>query len=455
MNPRLDLFPITTEVRQTPDGERLFIAGCDIVALAATFGTPLYVFDQATMDGAVASYRAALGQAYPGQSALTFAGKAFMCVALAQWTQQQDLWLDCTGAGELYVAKMAGVPRERTLVHGVNKTNEDLRAAVEQAGVIVVDNGSELRRLATILGRSVAQQSTQMASPGQPRQPEPAIWLRVRPGVAVDTHAYRQTGQEDSKFGMSLAEAVDAVLFCLQHDLQVEGVHFHQGSHFHDVTPIGPGLERVLDMVEELHGQTGWSPTVLSPGGGWGVPYHEDDLPHPSIETYVEFVAQQLARGCEERGLPLPVLHLEPGRSLVGRAGVAIYSVGAVKQSASRRWLLVDGGMADNPRPALYGARYSALAVAEPNRPAVGPAWIAGPYCETGDILIHDLPMPDMIAGELLAVPVSGAYHINMSSNYNGARKPAVLWLRNGEARLVLRRETVQDLVGRDVGLAT
>jgi diaminopimelate decarboxylase len=438
---RLDLFPLTAAISATNNGERLTIAGCDLEQLAAHFGTPLYLYDQDTLDDAAASYLAALKEYYPGESAVTFAGKAHLSIAMAQWTQCCGLWLDCTGAGELHIAQAAGVPRERILMHGVNKNDEDLRAAIAHAAIVVVDNLSELRKLVSIM----AERSRSMR--------EPALWVRVRPGVAVDTHAYRQTGQEESKFGMGLSEAMQAVEFCRKHGLKLEGIHFHQGSHFHDAAPIGLALRVVLDFVCTLREQTGWLSEVLCPGGGWGVPYHEDDLPHPPIEEYVRFVAQELTAGCAQRGLPLPRLQLEPGRSLVARAGVALYRVGAVKQTAQRRWLLVDGGMADNPRPSLYGARYSALPVSAPNRPFASRVNIAGPFCESGDILIHDLPMPEITEGELLAVPVSGAYHLAMGSNYNGARRPAVVWLREGRAHLVQQRESLESLTSRDLPL--
>ncbi len=287
----------------------------------------------------------------------------------------------------------------------------------------------------------------------QTRAPLPDLWLRLRPGVAVDTHKHRQTGQEDSKFGLGSEELFSAVKICLEHDLPLTGLHFHQGSHFHDPAPISPALETVLDCMQILRSELNWLPKTLCPGGGWGVPYHEDDLPHPAVEAYVDFVAKNLVHGCQVRDIPLPHLQLEPGRSLIAQAGVALYRVGAVKHTAHIHWLMIDGGMADNPRPALYGARYSALPILEPERLVTGPVSIAGPYCESGDILIKDLPMPEIHAGETLAVPVSGAYHLSMGSNYNGARKPAVLWLENGEARLIIRRETIADLLRRDIAL--
>ncbi len=434
---RLPLFPITTQI--DPVSQNMTIAGCDLAQLAAAYGTPLYLFDEATLNAAVREYRTALAKHYPGPSEITFAGKAWMSIAAAQWTQRHQLWLDCTGAGELHVAKVAGVPREHILMHGVSKSDDDLRAGLQQAGSIVVDNLSELHRIDRLRLQSNAAM--------------PDLWIRVRPGVAVDTHAYRQTGQEDSKFGMSLHEAVNAILFCKAQGLTLSGLHFHQGSHFHDPTPIGPALETVFDLIAELHQQTEWMPSAISPGGGWGVPYHEDDLPHPSIEDYVAFVARKMVELATVHQLPLPRLQVEPGRSLVARGGVALYRVGAVKSTANRRWLMIDGGMADNPRPSLYGARYSALPVNNPERAATSPAWLGGPFCESGDVMIEALPMPEIAEGELIAVPVVGAYQLNMGSNYNGARKPAVLWLKSGSAHLIQRRETFEQLIQRDLPL--
>jgi len=440
LSARLPLFPVTASVISGPAGDELAVDGHSLRDLAEQFGTPLYVYDQATMDRAVEDYRRSLAARYPGASGITLAGKAFLCVAAAQWAERCGLWLDCTGQGELRIAEAGGVSRSRILVHGVNKSDADLAAAVRQAGTIVVDNLLELDRLAALLGP-------------HPAEARPDIWLRVRPGVAVDTHAYRQTGQHDSKFGMTAQEITRGVRFCVERGLPLTGLHFHQGSQFRDPAPIGPALELALDLAEELKEETGWLPATICPGGGWGVAYHEDDLPHPSIDAYVAFVAERLATSCRKRGIALPRLQLEPGRSLVARAGVAVYRVGAVKQSAQRRWLLIDGGMADNPRPALYGARYSALPVDSPGRAPVGPATLAGPYCESGDILLEDLPLPDLAPGELAAVPVSGAYHLSMGSNYNGACRPTVVWLNQGRAHLIQRREEPGDLVARDIAL--
>ncbi len=437
---RLPLFPITTEVSGSGSAARLTIAGHDLVHLAEQHGTPLYLYDPATMDSAAEQYRQALQKAYPAASGITYAGKAFLCLAAAQWVEQQGFWLDCTGAGELAIASAAGVQRQTLLVHGVNKSAEDLRATIQQAGAIVVDHYAELVQLLALLAATPTARL--------------AIWLRIRPGVAVDTHHYRQTGQEESKFGFSPAEASAAIALAQQQGIPIYGIHFHQGSHFHDPSPIGPALNTVLDLISEWQRTLGWLPQAICPGGGWGVAYHETELPHPPIATYVNYLADTLVAGCRARGLPLPRLQLEPGRSLVARAGVALYRVGALKQAGTRRWILIDGGMADNPRPALYGARYSALPASDPARPDATAAWFGGPYCESGDVLIHDLPFPQVTVGEIIAVPASGAYHLMMGSNYNGARKPAVLWLVDGEAHLIQRRESYADLFVRDQPLA-
>ncbi len=434
---RLDLFPVTAQVADRGAGSRLHLGGMDLVTLAGEYGTPLYVYDAETLDLAVETYRAVLDNHYPGPTAITYAGKAGLSTALARWARLQELWIDCTGQGEIHVAVTAGVARERILVHGVNKSPADLGMAVAVAGTIVIDNLTELDHLIALHAAA-------------PEQVFPNLWLRVRPGTAVDTHAYRQTGQDDSKFGMSLAEVVEAVPRSLDAQLPLTGIHFHQGSHFHDPSPLGPGIDAVLDLMVALRDGTGWTPESLCPGGGWGIAYHDDDLPQPHVDRYVRFVAGAVAHGATARHLPLPSLHLEPGRSLVARAGVALYRVGAIKQTGKRRWILIDGGMADNIRPALYGARYSALPVTEPLRELTGPAWIGGPYCESGDVLIQDLALPAVEAGELLAVPAAGAYHISMSSNYNGACRPAVVWLRDGRAHLMRRRETPADLVALD-----
>ncbi|HET9587440.1 MAG TPA: diaminopimelate decarboxylase [Anaerolineales bacterium] len=427
---RLALFPDSTRVRN----DSLFIAGHDLASLAEHHGTPLYIYDLLTIDACLAEYRSALRGHYPGPSHITYAGKAFLCKAIAEWTQVHNLQVDCTGEGEIAIAIAGGVTRGNILVHGVNKSNADLEAALKHAGTIVVDNLTELEKITTLLS---AKPLSTFHSPD--------LWLRLLPGVAVRTHhAHTQTGQHSSKFGMTRGEILEAAKFCKQNDLPLNGIHLHQGSNFRDPEPLIPAVEMALDLARGIGFEGEWH---FSPGGGWGVAYHEDELPDPPIESYVRGIAEAVVEGCRPRGLDLPHLHLEPGRSLVARAGVALYRVGTVKRRADRTWLLVDGGMADNPRHAMYGARYSCLTVTGVERERTERVSIGGPYCESGDVLVEDLPMPRVEEGELIAIPVAGAYHLSMSSNYNGARRPAVLMLAGGKAQLMIRRETTADLL--------
>ncbi|MEO8357854.1 MAG: diaminopimelate decarboxylase [Chloroflexota bacterium] len=427
---RLNLFPDSTSIQN----DSLFIAAHSLTSLAADHGTPLYIYDRLTLDHSVADYQSALRKYYPAPAHITYAGKAFLCKAIAEWTQTHGLLVDCTGEGEIGIAVAGGVPREHLLVHGVNKSTSDLQSAIQHAGTIVVDNLTELKQIQLLL--------TQHPSPVS------NLWLRLLPGVAVHTHhSHTQTGQHDSKFGMTREEILEAATFCSDNGLPLRGIHFHQGSNFRDPEPLIPAIDMALDLAKEIGFSGDWH---FCPGGGWGVAYHEDELPNPSIESYVRGIAEAVVEGCQVRGLTLPHLHLEPGRSLVARAGVALYRVGAVKKRGEKTWLLSDGGMADNPRFALYGARYSCLTVAGVGREGKGKVSIAGPYCESGDILIEDLPMPDVEEAEWIAVPVAGAYQLSMSSNYNGARRPAVLMLEEGSVKLMIERETVQDLLKRN-----
>lgn len=427
---RLGLFPVSTII----ENDKLTIAGHDLASLADRYGSPLYIYDRATLDSCAADYQSTLRTYYPAPSHITYAGKAFLCKAIAKWTQEHDYHVDCTGQGEIGIAVAAGVPREQLLVHGVNKSVDDLKSAIEHAGTIVVDNLTELKRITSLMSQVEGQTS---------------LWLRLLPGVAVSTHhAHTQTGQHDSKFGMTRDEILEAARFCKENNLPIKGIHFHQGSNFRDPEPLIPAIDMALDLAKEIGFKGEWH---FCPGGGWGVAYHEDELPNPSIESYVRGIAESVIEGCQLRGLELPHLHLEPGRSLVARAGVAIYRVGAVKRRGDKIWLLTDGGMADNPRFALYGARYSCLPVSGVGRERSECVSVAGPYCESGDIVIEDLPMPKVKEGELIAIPVVGAYHLSMSSNYNGARRPAVLMLEEGNVRLMLRRETMQDLLSKDI----
>ncbi len=440
MTNRLSLFPESTRVRN----DSLFIAGHSLASLSAENGTPLYIYDRSTLDLAVTEYKSALRVYYPGESQITYAGKAFLCKAIAEWTQSHNLIVDCTGEGEIGIAVAGGVPHEHILVHGVNKSVADLKSALKYAGTIVVDNLTELKRIHIILSDSegsLPSKSETLRSQRTLPQSDISIWLRLLPGVAVSTHhAHTQTGQHDSKFGMTREEILEAAKFCKENNLPLKGIHFHQGSNFRDPEPLIPAIDMALDIAKEIGFSGKWH---FCPGGGWGVAYHEDELPNPSIESYVRGIAEAVVEGCQSRGLDLPHLHLD--------AGVAIYRVGAIKQRGDKIWILTDGGMADNPRFALYGARYSCLPVEGLNRERSDKVSIAGPYCESGDVVIEDLLMPNLEEGELIAIPVAGAYHLSMSSNYNGARCPQVLMLEEGKMNVMLRRETIDDLLKRDL----
>jgi diaminopimelate decarboxylase len=445
---RLALFPDSTRIRN----DSLTIAGYNLASLADQYGTPLYIYDRATMDASVAAYQGALKAHYPAASDITYAGKAFLCKAIAQWTQHHHLWLDCTGEGEIAIASAGNVQRENILVHGVNKSIADLESAIQHAGTIVVDNLAELHRInVTLREHSDRRVSYKKNETLRFAQSDISLWLRLQPGIAVATHhAHTQTGQEDSKFGMTREEIIEAAALCKRNHLPLKGIHFHQGSNFRNPEPLIPAIDLALDLSKQIGFGDEWH---LCPGGGWGVAYHEDELPQPEIEDYVRGVAEAVIEGCKARSLSLPHLHLEPGRSLIARAGVAIYRVGAIKRRGKQTWILTDGGMADNPRHALYGAKYSCLTVAGLGREMSEKVSVAGPYCESGDVIIEDLLMPQVEENELLAIPVSGAYHLSMSSNYNGARRPAVLWLEAGRVKEVVRRETADDLLKRDENL--
>ena len=439
---RLALFPDSTRIQN----DSLTIAGRTFASLADEYGTPLYIYDRETMDASVADYRGGLQAHYPALSELTYASKAFLCKAIAEWTHQQKIWVDCTGEVEIRIAEAGGVPREKILMHGVNKSDADLMYALQHAGTIVVDNLTELKRLSSLFTDPRFNDLLQPI-----RKSFSSIWLRLQPGLAVETHhAYTQTGQQGSKFGMTPGEIIEATNICKSSKLPLTGLHFHQGSNFRNPSPLVSAIDLGLDIAKEIGFGQPWH---FCPGGGWGTAYHEVELPHPDVEDYVRVIAKSVIEKCKASDLSLPVLHLEPGRSLIAKAGVALYRIGTIKRRSDRTWLLIDGGMADNPRRAIYGSRYSCLPVDGLDREMNELVSIAGPFCESGDVIIEDLPMPMVEENELLAIPVSGAYHLSMSSNYNGARRPSVIWMDGDIVRLIVRRETLQDLSQRDLSI--
>ena len=330
---RLPLFPDSTTIEQGG----LAIAGCSLEELARQYGTPLYVYDRLTLDTTVDAYRTALMSYYPGENSLMYAGKAFLCTALAQWLGYQGIPVACSSKGEIAISMAGGLQPAQILLHGVNKSMADLQMALDHAGALVVDNLTELQTLVRLY--QIKPESF------------PDLWLRMRPGTAPETHSYLQTGQVVSKFGMDLGELLQSAEICRQNSLPLTGLHFHLGSQMRDAAPVARAVEMAAGIMAAIRVNSGIELTSICPGGGLGVAYHRDDLPHPDINAAVRTLAAGLVATCKQYDLPLPRLVVEPGRSLIARAGVSLYRVGAVKNAGERRWLLLDGGLADNPRP--------------------------------------------------------------------------------------------------------
>jgi len=415
-----------------PEG-RLHLGGIPASDLARAFGTPLYVYDVARLRASMRRYRDALA-AYGGVA--TYAAKAFLTVAAVRLAGEQGLWLDVVSAGEMYVAQRAGMPAERILVHGNNKADEELAAAVHAGvGRVVVDSLPELERLAAIAARDGRRQS---------------VLLRVAPGVEGGAHHHIQTGQEDSKFGLGLrsGDALRAIRAALAApSLHLAGLHCHIGSQILEIDPFERATDAMVGFLLDQRRETGWWPEDLDLGGGLGVRYLPADSP-PSIEAHVTATAGRVAAFARAHDLPMPRVLLEPGRSVVAEAGVTLYTVGDRKVVPGvRTFVAVDGGMGDNPRPSLYGARYAAVVADRASTAGGERVTVAGRYCESGDVLIEEAWLPHPVAGDVLAVFATGAYNHSMASNYNRVPRPPVVFVEDAAARLVVRRETFADMV--------
>ncbi len=422
MNRYSSLLPDTV----TLDGQgAIEIAGHNLRELADGWGTPLYLFDGATFNNQVDKLRVAM-KVYPGESEITYAGKAYLSLSMARKLVESNLGIDVVSLGELILSRKAGFGPECVHLHGNNKSEEELTYALEW-GVhsIVVDSLEELEFLEGLAER--------LDKTGR-------IWLRITPGVEIDIHPYVQTGNKASKFGLPVedGQAAEAIRRAMRSSrLELTGLHIHLGSQIHQGEPFFEAIATLAQLAE----QEGFVPRELSPGGGWGVPYAPGD-PDEDVSHWLEAVSLSLQKEFGRRGWELPRLVLEPGRWLVARAGVALYKVGVVKTAGDGTcFVAVDGGMADNPRPALYQARYTALL---PERPEAEPAITAsvvGKFCESGDELIEQVSLPEVHRGDLLMIPVAGAYQLSMSSNYNMAPRPAVLWLEQGRVEVLQKRE--------------
>ncbi|HEY3218822.1 MAG TPA: diaminopimelate decarboxylase [Candidatus Limnocylindria bacterium] len=431
MSVRLDLFPNGTQVTTA---DHLSVGGCDLVELADRFGTPLYLYDVATIHARTAAYREALAHSYPGRAMVCYAAKAYLAPWLLRLLAPEGLGLDVVSGGELYVAAAADFPRDRIYFHGNNKGEDELVYALGQKiARVVVDNLEEVERL----GR--------LASARDMRQ---AVLLRLAPGVDVHTHAHLATGAPDTKFGLDIAsgaaeEGVRAIL--AQRSLDLRGFHAHIGSQIDELEPYRASVEHIFAFAAAMRTKTGFVMREMSPGGGYAVRYVPED-PQVDPIAMVRGVASAVVAAAKTHGFDLPELTIEPGRSIVGQAGVALYRVGSVKRGA-RTYVAVDGGMADNIRPTAYGATYTAMLANRARDKSDVEVAIAGKYCETGDILIQKIGLPMPRAGDLIAIPVSGAYQLSMASNYNLAARPAVVVLTDGGAELVTERQTYAELV--------
>jgi diaminopimelate decarboxylase len=421
--------------------DTLHIANHPIPDLVQKFGTPLYIYDRDTIVKACASYFHVFQEFYHASAfEILYASKAYLSPRIAQLMAQQGMGLDVVSGGELHVARLANFPMKKIAFHGNNKSVEELRMALELGvGRVVLDNWHELEQLTRIALEMKIQ---------------PTVSLRVSPDVDTDTHHYLQTGHAASKFGfpLGIGEAKKAILHIIKEGkLRLVGLHAHNGTMLRETRPYEESIQKLLLLAEDVYHAIQWWPEEISPGGGWAVETLEGGS-MPGLQILAQALQASIVHGVAtiHKALPVPTLVIEPGRSIIARAGVAVYRVGARKQTAAGiTYLFIDGGMADNIRPALYGAKYHAIPVLGVSAPPVEEVRIAGRFCESGDILIEHEQLPLMQEGDLLAVPMAGAYCLPMASNYNLVPRPAAILVDQDSVQVMERRETLNDLVSR------
>jgi diaminopimelate decarboxylase len=412
------------------------LAGDLLVEIAREFGTPCYVYDEDELRARCRAYKARFGDG------VAYASKAFLCAAMARLVHEEGLHVDVATGGELYVALHGGVPADRILFHGNNKSVGELQAALDAGvGRIVVDSDVEIDRIEALVANGA---------------PRPRVHVRVTPGVAAYTHEYIETGGEDSKFGFGLdrGAALTAVRRVLDSSvLELAGVHCHIGSQVFRLDAFTSAVNKMVGFVRSIEETTGATIDELNVGGGLGVRYLSDDAP-PSIDEYASVLHEAVAKALADAGVrSRPRLMVEPGRSIAAPAGVTLYTIGTIKHiEGVRTYVAVDGGMSDNIRPVTYGARYEAFLPARAGAERPLTATVVGKHCESGDIVVRDAQLPaDTAVGDVLATPVTGAYGQVMANNYNKVLRPAVVFVRGGRPRLVVRRETEADLVRLDL----
>jgi diaminopimelate decarboxylase len=418
----LDLFPTSAAVE---DGE-LAIGGVRASALAGEFGTPLVAYCERTIREQARAYREAAPDAL-----LVYGSKAFPNLAVLRLLSEEGFGADVASLGELELARRAGIAGDRIVVHGNNKSDDELGAAAGIGALVVVDALDEVdRAIAAGVRRAL---------------------VRVTPGIEADTHEAIRTAHHGSKFGLPPDDALDAVRALRAAGVEVAGLHTHIGSQLRHLRAASMTVEWLSLFAVRCRAELDWTPQVVDLGGGLGIAHVEDEQP-PSVRDFVGEILGEVGRSWALQGLEPPRLVLEPGRSLVGRAGVTLYRVGSVKRaSEATTYVAVDGGLSDNPRPALYGAEYSALLANRAGEMATGPYAVAGKHCESGDVLIGRVQLPEPHRGDLLAVPATGAYTLSMASNYNASLRPAAVLVADGAARLIRRRETIDDLLALEV----
>lgn len=414
----------------------LVFGGWDVLDLAARFGTPLYVYDESRIRASCREFREAVEGA---GGVVAYAGKAFLTQAMVRIVDEEGLWLDVVSGGEIHTALGAGFPAERVLFHGNNKAESELAHALDAGiGRIVVDNFHELKlvdRLARERGR---------------RQP---VLLRVTPGIEAHTHEYIATGQQDSKFGFDVqsGQALEAARQAVAAPgLAWRGLHCHVGSQIFEVEPYRLAAEALVNLGAEIRQATGAALLEADIGGGFGIRYLEEDCP-PRVLDAVGVAIEALRTTARRHGMEPPRLMIEPGRAIVGEAGITLYTVGSIKEIPGvRTYVAVDGGMADNPRPALYGARYAAVVANRAGEAPLATVRLVGRYCESGDVLIKEAPLQRVGPGDVVALFSTGAYHYSMASNYNRFPRPAAVLVAGGEADLMIERESYADLARLD-----
>ncbi len=431
LSPNQRLLPLTARVNAS---DHLEIGGCDVPTLVQQFGSPLYVLDEETLRQACCQYRTAFADYYPGDSRVLYASKAWNCLAICAIVASEGLGIDVVSEGELYTALQAGVKPDAIYMHGNNKSLSELTLAVESGVTVVADNWLDLTRLA------------EQATGDRPVR----LMVRVTPGIECHTHDYIRTGHLDSKFGFD-PDQIDAVLQFLQQTPQLNfvGLHAHIGSQIFDLQPHDD-LPSVMVAWLVKATQYGLPALELDIGGGLGICYTEADDP-PSIDAWVKTVCEAVVVACKAENLDLPTLLAEPGRSLIGTACVTAYTVGSQKVVPGiRTYLTVDGGMSDNPRPITYQSHYRALIANRMTAPMTESLAIAGKHCESGDIVIKEAQLPPASSGDTLVVMGTGAYNYSMASNYNRISRPAAVLVYQGDASIIIQRETVHDLIRCD-----